>query len=1078
MSDLTIYRASAGSGKTYKLTEEYLKLLFEKPYHKLYKHILATTFTNKAAEEMKTRILKEINLLAKAEKSDHLEMLKKKFGYNEEKIKEIANLLLNQILHDYSNFSISTIDKFFQKIIRSFAKDMKMQAGFEIELNSNEILEKASDNLLQNLDENKDLQKWLFAFVKTKIRNGKSWNLRTDIKELAQEIFKESFLSLNNEKIKIFSNKNFLKKYQKTLEKIISDFEENQKKIGIKAVEIIKNNNLDFSDFKGGKNSFVNYFKKIQEKKLLDKDKLLSKTILATVDDIEKWFTKKSSKINEIKQAYHQGLNSLLNDSLDLFEKPFELYNSAKQISKYFDILGILTDIVKAVQDYTEEKNIFPIAYSSKLLNEIIKDDETPFIYEKIGNNFHHFMIDEFQDTSNLQWKNFYPLLNNSLAFGNKNLVVGDVKQSIYRWRNSDWNLLASQINKDFVNQNLKDETLQYNWRSKKNVINFNNAIFHQASQILEQQFKNETEEFSEYSKQISNAYSGLFQHSPSQKNNEGGYIKMSFFEYNKKEEYDEIVKEELPILVKNLLEKNFQKKDICILVRGKKDGQKVANFLLAHQIDVISNDSLFLRNASVVRFLIGLLNYFNNSSDKINNTFLIYEYKCFLSENKEFIDLHELFKNEHQIEDFIKKYRLDELKALPIFELIERFIHIFSLNKLSHEIPYLQAFQDLVLNFSQKKSLDIYSFLLWWQEHGQDKTIKVSEGQDAVRIMTIHKSKGLEFQAVVMPYCDWKIDHNPTFTNILWCEPKDELSGLPIVPVNYGKKLKESYFKENYFKEKLQTYVDNLNLLYVAFTRAEKTLFAFLPLKKVKTKSNNIKTIPDLLRISFEKEISSEKYISLKSNFDNENNILEIGNLENVKIEKKTDDSNIKKIDEYFTYFSQERLQLRKSSQHFFKEIDENTTKKIDEGNLMHQIFEQIKTLDDINFAVQTKVFEGKILKKEAIILEKNILNLIKKQNVEDWFSENWEVKNEKSILEKGKRIKQADRILLRGKNAIVIDYKFGKKEEKSYTYQVRNYMWLLIKMGYRNVKGYLWYFNLDKITEVNLKEKFRNVL
>jgi len=1062
MSALKIYKASAGSGKTYRLTEDYLKLIFKNPNMKIYKKILATTFTNKAAEEMKTRILKEIFNLSKGEKNGHFDIIKNKFGYSPEEIKLFSKNILTQILHNYSHFSISTIDKFFQKIIRSFAKDLKLSSSFEIELNSNEILKRATENLLKNISENKDLEIWITNFAKDKIRNGKTWNLKNDINELAKEIFKENFLSLDEEKLKVLKDKNLLRNYQKKVKKFKDNFEKKQKEIGEKALKIIENNNLKLTDFKYGKSSFANIFKKISYKNFD-----INKRAIDAQNDISVWRTEKSKKKKSIEKAYQDGVNELLIKSISIYEEDFEKYNSADIILKFFYTLGILTDIRKSVQEYNDKKNIFPIAYSSRLLNEIIDDEETPFIYEKIGNSYDHFMIDEFQDTSKLQYKNFFPLINNSMAFKNENLIVGDIKQSIYRWRNSDWTLLANNIEKDFshFNENIEFKSLKYNWRSKKNLVDFNNSLFFYASEILEKYFSVDLDgDFSDLKGQIKSAYSTIFQKMP--KKNNGGFVELSFLEYDKKkEEIEDKVKENLINSINNLLENNYQKKDICVLVRYAKDGKKVANYLLESNFNVISNDSLFIKNSYVVNFLIGILNYFNDSKDELNKVYINYIYEIYIKNNSKNLD--EIFS--YNEEDFDKFFDLKDLKILPIFDIIEHLIKIFSLSEIKKELVYLQAFQDIVLNFSQKEGVDINLFLFWWNETGNEKTIDISENSDAIKIMTIHKSKGLEFKAVILPYCDWKIDHNPLLTNILWCELEGEFSGLPLIPVKYSSNLKKSIFKKEYFNEQLQTYVDNLNLLYVAFTRARNSLFAFLPIKINKTKNLKISDIPTVLKnvINGNNEINN-KFINLKEFYFEEEKKLKIGKLSDFN-EKVSDEKDEKfYLENYFTSFSQKSLRLKKKAKNFFKEFGDKKNKNLEEGNLMHQIFEDIKTLKDIPFAVRKKVFEGKISEKERKILEKNILNVIKKAKLENWFSDKWEVKNEIPILEKGKKVKIPDRVLIKNQDAIIIDYKFGMKKEKYYEFQIRNYMFLLKKMGFKNVKSYLWYVNLEEIQEV----------
>ena len=886
MSQLNIYRASAGSGKTFKLIENYLKLLFKNPSN--YKHILAVTFTNKAADEMKSRIIKEINNLAKGRESNYINILSREFNLKPQDLKEKAQNILNNILHDYSRFSVGTIDSFFQRVIHSFTKEIGLQAGFNIELDDTQVLSEVIDRLLIDIDNTPDksgLKNWLIRFAETKIEEGKSWNLKNDINNLGKEIFKEEYKSFDKALIQKIENKEFLNNYFKSLNKVKYDFENTLKKIGDKAIEIISNHYLSLTDFSYKETGVAGYFYKISEKKNF----IPGKRVIDAHNEMEKWYSKSTAsdiKTN-IENAYNDGLNELLVQALDYYNTNCYVYNTVAQISAFFYTLGILTDISKKILDYTDEKNIFLISDAAILLQEIIGDNDAPFIYEKLGNIYKHFMIDEFQDTSRLQWSNFKPLINNSLSENNTSLVVGDVKQSIYRWRNSDWKLLSEQVVKDVQNFGANSIALNTNWRSKKNIVDFNNTIFQYAARSLQEQFNQyqpllnppqrgglfhpflqvDNEILADLKTKLTKAYQDLEQHLPEKNSHSStnGYVNISFIENTEDENlpaealaqagWKDIVKQKLPKLIEDLQDNNYQLKDIAIIVREKNEGKEIADALLAYKnsdkaqdaykYDVISNESLFIENSPVVCFILFVLKYFNNPSDTINNASLIHQYKRYINRTSSCsptanAEMSVANAKDNSNEELFKKHfpgsfinGIERLKQLPLFELVEQLSNIFSLNSITEDVPYLLAFQDIVLKFTQNETGDICSFLEWWEKNAKNQAINFSEQQDAIRIITIHKAKGLEFKAVIIPFCNWLIDHNPHHTNILWCKPDVEpFNKLELIPVKYTSKLSETIFYEEYFTEKLHAYVDNLNLLYVAFTRAKDVLYTFSPLK------------------------------------------------------------------------------------------------------------------------------------------------------------------------------------------------------------------------------------------------------
>ncbi|MBU0763441.1 MAG: UvrD-helicase domain-containing protein, partial [Bacteroidetes bacterium] len=462
MSKLKIYRASAGSGKTYRLTYEYLRLLFRNPFS--YRNILAVTFTNKATGEMKKRILKELSSLANGETTNMADAIAEEFKLTPAEVQVKAREILNKLLHNYSRFSISTIDSFFQEVIRAFARETGLHAGYNIELDNEKVLSEAADRLLSDVRDNEPLRKWLMRFAEEKIRDGKSWNLKYDIQKSGYEIFREEYRSFDAAIAKKLADKTYLDKYMTDLQKVINNFENSMQQFGIEGLKIMKKYGLTPEDFSYGKTGIAGYFVKLGEKSSFEP----LKRVLDGIGHPDKWYTKSSPDTAAIVAAFEEGLDDLLVKAVEYYNGHVRDYNTACSIISHLFILGILADLSEEIREYANEKNIFLLSDAVILLRDIIADNDAPFIYEKTGAVYKHFMIDEFQDTSRLQWKNFSPLVGQSLSEDNTSLVVGDVKQSIYRWRNSDWNLLATEVENEFRQTGTESHNLPYNRRSLK----------------------------------------------------------------------------------------------------------------------------------------------------------------------------------------------------------------------------------------------------------------------------------------------------------------------------------------------------------------------------------------------------------------------------------------------------------------------------------------------------------------------------------------------------------------------------------------------------------------------------------
>lgn len=1077
---LTVYRASAGSGKTYTLTGEYLKLLFDK--NNSFRRILAVTFTNKATDEMKSRIIHELDVLARGAQSGFLSVLMSEFSMTEEQVYRRAHQILLEILHDYSSFNISTIDRFFQQTMRAFAREIGLQGGYNVELDTNRVLTEAVDKMLFSLDQpdNKELLEWLLKFAEDKIENGKSWNIKREIIDLGKELFKEEYQRLSPENKEKLRDKEALKSYLSSLNAIIKEYENRLKEYGAEGLNLMKKFGFEPEHF-GGSGAPMKRFLK-WEKGVID---MPSETFRKIIDNPDSW--KPAGKYKEydsaIKSAYSGGLNDCVRNVVAHLDDSIA-YNSAKIIRSNIYTLGILTDIDLRIKELVAENNIMLLSDTTQLLNRLIDGSDTPFIYEKIGVRIEHYMIDEFQDTSQMQWQNFSPLIHESLAHDNpddeklSNLIVGDVKQSIYRWRSSDWKLLNEQLGEEFAGR-ISDKVLDDNWRSTAAIIGFNNAFFTRAAKELQQLLASDIPEelhahtlIQPYLTKIEDAYRDVYQRMPANKEVAKGHVRVEWVEKTEDTSWKEEVLEKIPLQIIDWQKRGYALRDMAILVRGNDEGGAVASALLKYKqehpeseyaFDVISDEALIISKANVIKLLIALLKQVRQPDNVDYKRLAMIEYAIYQRPGEDAVgDFFAGAKSSVELE-FAPELEEELLKArqLPLFEMCERLISLFVTQPTATDSLYLQTFQDLVLDFSNRKTADLIAFLDWWEESGYSKKVIMPNSQNAIRIMTIHKSKGLGFKCVIIPFCGWNIDQKAN--SLIWCEPNGApFDQLPLLPIPYKQELSRSIFSFEYYEEKLHAYIDNLNLAYVAFTRAKEELVIFAEKKSKVSKSD----IGDLLLscMNDSSKLSSEgkDFILLNDFFNSEAMIYEDGVGYSPKFEE-SEHSLEEHAAPIRSINPDGRLQLKLRSRDFFADTDERRL-----GKMMHEVLSRISTYDDISKAVDEFVFSGEISSEDAFMIVLRLRYFILDSKASFWFTDEWKVLNEIDILLPGGVHYRPDRVVISDDEVNVIDFKFGQQKSKKHHRQVANYVSLVEQMGYSNVSGYIWYVTLEEIEEV----------
>jgi len=1071
MQQLSIYKASAGSGKTFKLTEYYLTLALENP--EKYRNILAVTFTHKATGEMKARIIKVLDELARGASSDYKQLLQQRLKISDEEIAHRAKRVLSNILHDYSRFNIGTIDSFFQRVIRSFIREIGLQTGLAVELDNDKVIKNVIDRLFLDIDDNPELKSWMTSFAESRIEEGKSWNFSAELQSFSKEVFKEDFQEHENILREKLQDKSFIKNYQAKLYRIINDFEKKLIDFGNRGIGYLDANALSIDDFSYKKTGPAGYFLKLRKKEYE-----MGTRVQKAMVDTAAWAGKSAPKRDIIQSLAEMQLMPLLQEVEVFIDGEKQKYHTSKAILKNIYVLGIVSDISKKIREYASDKSIFLLADATKFLKEIINESDVPFIYEKVGNFYNHFMIDEFQDTSEAQWKNFLPLIENSLAQGNPNLLVGDVKQSIYRWRNSNWNLLAEEVEQQFRNDQLDINSLDYNWRSKEDVIRFNNTVFKVAASILQNEInaiiseKNYKDDLSALETKIVNAYDTLVQQIPEKSIDSGGYTECRFLECATKGEYNELLMPVLLEQIQELQDQGIEPRDIAILVRRQSEGKLIANYLLEQKLqqneasnykyDVISNEALFISNSRAVKLILSILRYLKDANNQIYHAFI---YKEYLSNNEEvnpFENVH--WKKAYEASEINEQpfnEWMESLKKRPLFELVDEIILKLKIGQRKEDLPFVLSFQDLVKEHVSKGNADINTFMNWWDEFGERQTISVSDNQNAISILTIHKSKGLEFKAVLVPFCNWSVDNEQS--NILWVNTTDEsFADLPTIPVDY-RSLGDTIFYKEYLTEKMQTYVDNLNLMYVAFTRAEDVLMVNAPISK---KDKTIKHAGHLLNYAFMHQSSfNEKIlVDLHTHYDEEKNIFRFGKLGSYKEKEVSEEL---KLSDYYARSYHERLSLKYRSEDYFLSTKKENA-QLNYGRLMHDIFASIKHMDDIESAINDLVHAGRLPSDEVEALHAKIRFALNDIMAQSWFTGDYRVLNEIDILTPGEGDLRPDRVLINEDRIVVVDYKFGNNKLKSHKTQVKNYIEHIRSMGYDNIQAYLWYFELGEIEAV----------
>jgi ATP-dependent exoDNAse (exonuclease V) beta subunit len=1050
----SIYDASAGSGKTYTLVKEYLKIILLAKKPDAYRNILAITFTNKAVHEMKSRVVENLSQFAKekpSEKAQHLmQKINDETGLTLPAMHLKAKSIIKHLIHNYAAFDISTIDKFTHKVIRSFAHDLNLPITFEVSLDTENLLTEAVDAIIAEAGNDKQLTELLVNYTLEKTNDDKSWDISREIMETGKLILNEN----NREEITHFHNKSIedFVEIKKKLDALCNQILVETASLANDTLELIDKNGIDLKSFSAG--HFPNHLKKLAEKEFNPKNKTYH-----LFEDIK---INKTAKDKASIENIIPDLLAILDKIYKKYEKLFFYEAFLKNITP-LSLLNTLNSKLKAIQ---EEQNILSIAEFNKLIFEHIQNQPAPFIYERLGEKYRHFFIDEFQDTSEMQWQNLIPLIGNSLSGQDEEgtqgtlLIVGDPKQSIYRWRGgkAEQFIALSKAENPFPNIEKQVITLETNYRSYSEVIDFNNAFFG----FLANQFKNED-------------YIDLYANHSHQETNakKGGFVSISFIPKIEKKNFDE--EEENPSknelylektleIIQNAKENGFKNKEIAILTRKKAQGTLLANYLTEKGIPILSSESLLLGSSSEVKAIVDLLRYLNNYSDleaKANFLYYLGRNTAGIQENKlpihDFLAKGMAFSAESNFEPWLTKFGISfsfkNIRKKSLYEAVEIIIsRIIAIDKRT---AYVQFFQDLVLEQDVKRQAGIADFLLYWDDNSHKMSIPSPEGNDAVKIMTIHKSKGLEFPVVIFPFADEDYSKGPK--EKIWLHADAEM-GLPKVLVdknsdveNYGAQASEVYLHK-----KQEELLDDINVLYVALTRAEEQLFV---ISELQTKAKTTNEYPNNMASFF------IRYLIHKGKFEEEK--MDFSSGENIKRSlPNTKEDHTQTIPQLSETLNPKNIKIAQRESLMWNTLQQ---KAIEFGNVLHEILAFIETKNDIDLALTKSIENGLITPSQKEEVQKTLEKIITHTALADFFNEEHKILNEKTIIQKNGSIIKPDRMAISKTNDVfLLDYKTGQHLPK-HKAQLDNYQAAIENMGYKVSKKALIYIG-DEIEIVNL--------
>jgi ATP-dependent exoDNAse (exonuclease V) beta subunit len=1019
-----------------------LALIDERRLSYGFRRILAITFTNKAAAEMKSRVVETLDEISKNEQEALVgQLLAKELNIPYQEVKRRAELVLRQILHHYSDLSIGTIDSFTHKIVKTFAQDMQLPVNFNIEMDTEGFYEKVISSLFASVGEDDYVSHLLKDYALSKARDNASWDPEMQIKDFAKLLQKENSGQYIDQ-LKQFDAVQ-LEEFRQEFLSYIRYYESELKKESKLALDLIAKHQIQDDDFTGKSRGPHNFFKKCYELRVT-LDDAEGKTLLATLAS-GNWQGKGSGSGNSALQSISSDLSKIAQKLIDFITQNFRYLNLCQVLSKQMYPLMLLKKIEEITEQQKQEERLVFVSEFNRRIFDIIQNEPTPFIYERLGERYQHYLLDEFQDTSSLQWQNLLPLLDSSLANGWFNLVVGDGKQSIYRWRNANVQQFAElpavqnsegnavlKERADALERNFFEDYLEKNYRSAAEIIQFNNQFFTALSQ-----------------EQLTARHSKIYyRHEQGTISKEQGYLSIHTGSVSR----DELDQKTQALVHQHIIsarQDGYALKDMCVLARTNFHGNTIADYLMAAGIPVVSSDSLLLLKNLEVNTLIAALQYLADPEDQLSAAAVL----NYLHQSQQISqsDLHTALRKIAKHERLGKVLDIFQIHLqedeLSLSNLFDNCVMIISALKLHiHGYQYLRFFLDEVAEFLVLNYSSLPDFFDWWERRKNKASMVIPENTDAVKIMTIHSSKGLEFPIVIIPFCNWGIYRIQDD----WVEVHHQRTALPVSVVNLSSKAQDSGFEKEVTAEQEEQCLDNLNLLYVAFTRAASRLHII----SIKSSGQKKDTVSDWIEDYAEKNIKSIG-----------EGIYESG--------QKTQKIEGKQKKQFASFelrplqFEAGGNQVKIKSSYLLNSEDAEIARR--QGILMHWILSAVSVPEDVATAVEAGIAKGEIALEEKDELIKKISAIVNLPELKQAFAPGNTLQIEREIVRPEGDVLRPDRFIEFADSCLLIDYKTGKENYPAHSRQLQNYQLALESMGYQNVRKLLVYIDEAQVVEVN---------
>gem|GEM_PF-5975735 len=1065
---LIVYRASAGSGKTWTLTRDFILLSLTGYNNSAWKHILAVTFTNKAAAEMKDRVIKKLSEISGGSDAELTDWYSKQTGLDISEVQKKAGGVLCEIIHDYGSFSVQTIDSFLQKVFRSFLYELDVNYSYDLMLDSSGMIEETARSLIFEVKKNTDEFNELLKFLEYSMSSEEKYNIQKDVAELGNELIREDLYRYLPELIKFLDSPGKIQTILQNLFRVISPYKAWMEAKAMECWKIINENNLQLNDFAYTDKGAYPYIKRISESGF---DFTLNGNIVRG-NNSGKHFS--SACTQENSRIITDKLAPLFGELIDRFRKDNPRHYGLNMVYRNLHILTLIKHLEAKRKEILLNNGFFYLGDVPRVLKGVIAEGGAGMIYEKTGNRFDNIFIDEFQDTSQLQWENFMPLIENSISQGHNCYIVGDVKQAIYRWRNGDWSILATGVKKEFPD-NIREETLDTNRRSLPAIIDFNNMFFGKA--IEELGFNDTPGNLPA----VGDLYSDFRQKHWKTENDEAGFVRVESIATSNAEEYKEYIFKELPELIKEIW--NSGCRDIAVLVRSNREISDILESIIATAppYPVVTEKSFRLDTNPHIRFMSSLLNVLAYPDDKSAAISTAWWYHISTGMQKH-PENKFVFHDDIQLEKYFTElgYNCEKIFRLDNpYTMACTIAESFALTDIIELQPFLSAFLDAVYQFQSITCGTVQDFVKWYDNHKDELQIQLENLKDAVKIMTIHKSKGLQFGTVIIPHAGWR--YRLGKARPLWIHSDDDcLKDIPAVSVPVKSETANTIFADAFHEEEFRVAIDNLNMLYVAMTRAESQMYIFFPAKPEKELTEEEKVKAEKKKNSSKKKDSTEtkkdppsdvgkliertiKRSGLIPQKNNLNSVYTFGNTVVFKEEKSTEKSK-KRITGGCSSEIPELVISVEKLQNIFSEKDTG----IKHGLILHSILEKVKINDDFKKTLKNFLDRGIIEPETATAVSLSFEELIKNPLFAEWFSGRFKVYTEHPIISSEGHYRP-DRIMISGDNAVVADYKTGSGDPEKYFSQLRNYMRLLKETGIKNVSG--WIVQLDKCEMVEVR-------